>query len=56
MGGIWLGKDFSGIGDIMDIYQMSEKKDVMDYLIYMIQIARETQAKERDMQSKLKST
>jgi hypothetical protein len=34
MGGLWLGKDFSGIGDILDIYELNndEKKDVLEYM------------------------
>jgi len=55
MGGIWLGKDFSGIGDILDIYAHSNKREVLDYLIYMIQTARSAYAKERELQSKLQS-
>jgi len=55
MAGVWLGKDFSGIGDILDIYCSKEdKKDVLEYLIFMIQIARQTYAEERERQSKLK--
>jgi hypothetical protein len=55
MGGVWLGKDFSGIGDILDIYNITDKREVFDYLVYMIQIARESYAQERERQSKLKS-
>lgn len=56
MGGVWLGKDFSGIGDILDIYNVTEKREVFDYLVYMIQIAREGYAQERERQSKLKES
>lgn len=54
MGGIWLGKDFSGLMDIMDIYSVRNKKDVMDYLVFMIQIARTAYAKERELQDKMR--
>ncbi len=54
MGGVWLGKDFSGVGDLFKIYKIRNKRDVMDYLVYMIQVARESYAKEREIQSNVK--
>ena len=48
MGGLWLGKDFSGIGDILNIYNILDKRSVMDYLIYMIQATKEQYAIKRD--------
>jgi len=32
MNGIWLGKDYSGLMDIMEIYDISEKREVFDLL------------------------
>ena len=32
MNGIWLGKDYSGLMDIMEIYNISEKREVFDLL------------------------
>ena len=32
MSGTWMGKDYSGLMDIMDIYQMDNKKDVFTLL------------------------
>jgi len=32
MNGLWLGKDYSGLMDIMDIYDISEKREVFDLL------------------------
>lgn len=32
MNGIWLGKDYSGLVDIMDIYSVEEKREVFDLL------------------------
>ena len=32
MNGIWLGKDYSGLMDIMDIYNITEKREVFDLL------------------------
>lgn len=52
MTGVWLGKNFSGIGDILDLYNVQDKREVFEYLIYMIQISRETYAKERERLSK----
>lgn len=52
MAGIWLGKNFSGIGDILDIYGITKKKEVLEYLVYMIQVARESYAADRDRQLK----
>ncbi len=32
MSGSWMGKDYSGLMDIMDIYQVDNKKDVFELL------------------------
>ena len=32
MNGIWLGKNYSGLGDIMDIYQITNRKEVFELL------------------------
>jgi hypothetical protein len=56
MGGIWLGKNFAGLNDLFEIYHINNKYEVMDYLVYMIQIAKESYAKERELQSKIKKT
>lgn len=32
MGGIWLGKDYAGLMDIMEIYQITNKRDTFDLL------------------------
>jgi hypothetical protein len=32
MNGIWLGKDYSGLGDIMKIYKIEESEDIFDLL------------------------
>ena len=32
MNGIWLGKDYSGLLDIMDIYNIQEKREVFELL------------------------
>jgi hypothetical protein len=53
MAGIWLGKDYAGIGDLFDIYGVTKKRDVMDYLVYMIQVAREAHNQERERREQL---
>jgi len=32
MNGVWLGKDYSGLGDILDIYQIEERREVFELL------------------------
>jgi len=32
MNGLWLGKDFSGLGDIMSIYGIEKNRDAFDLL------------------------
>ena len=54
MGGIWLGKDFAGLQDIMDIKNIHNRSEVFDYLMYMIQITRSSYAKQRELESKMK--
>jgi hypothetical protein len=54
MGGIWLGKELAGILDIMIIYDIDRKREVMDYLLYMIQTARTAYAAKREQESKMR--
>ncbi len=32
MNGVWLGKDYSGLGDILNIYQVEETREVFELL------------------------
>ena len=32
MSGTWLGKEWAGLIDIMDIYEIDNKKDVLEYI------------------------
>ena len=32
MNGVWLGKDYSGLGDILDIYQIADRREVFELL------------------------
>ena len=36
MNGIWLGKDFSGLGDIMELYDIKGNKKVFELLLHII--------------------
>jgi hypothetical protein len=36
MNGIWLGKSFSGIGDIFDFYEIEDRREVFELLTYII--------------------
>jgi len=36
MAGIWLGKEFSGIGDIFDLYEIEDRREVFELLTYII--------------------
>lgn len=36
MAGIWLGKNFSGIGDIFDLYEIQDRREVFELLTYII--------------------
>ena len=54
MAGIWLGKDYSGLMDIMNIYNIEHKREVLDYLLFMIQTARDAYTVQRENQSKMR--
>jgi len=32
MNGTWLGKDYSGLGDVMEIYDINKKREVFELL------------------------
>ena len=34
--GLWLGKEFSGIGDIFDFYEIDDRRQVFELLTYII--------------------
>jgi len=36
MNGLWLGKEFSGIGDIFDFYEIEDRREVFELLTYII--------------------
>ena len=58
MNGIWLGKNYSGIGDILDIYQIVNKRQVFDLLkIAEVEASKfyAQKRKEADAQSKARA-
>ena len=38
MAGIWLGKDMAGISDIMDIYEIENKRRVLELFIMIVNV------------------
>lgn len=50
MNGIWLGKDYAGLGDIMRIYKIEDSEDVFDLLQICIHEASEYHAQQRKLQ------
>ena len=36
MGGSWLGKDFSGLGTFLDIYEIEDRQQFMELLMVLI--------------------
>ena len=53
MNGIWLGKEFSGIGDIFDFYEIEDRREVFELLTYII--GQYTTYYERQRQSRSRS-
>lgn len=49
MNGIWLGKDYAGIGDIMSIYSIPFNSDIFDLLQVCIQEASHHYENQRKM-------
>ena len=52
MNGIWLGKEYAGLADIMDIYEIDNRKDVLDLLQICIREASKVYAKQREQANK----
>lgn len=55
MNGIWLGKEFSGIGDVFDFYEIDDRREVFELLTYIINQYmkhHEKQRELRDLQSR----
>jgi hypothetical protein len=57
MNGVWLGKDYAGLGDIMRIYKIDDSEEVFDLLqVCVVEAAThyEQQRKARQAASKVK--
>jgi len=48
MNGIWLGKSFSGIGDIFDFYKIDDRRRVFELLVYIINTYYKQHEKQRE--------
>jgi len=52
MNGLWLGKEFSGIGDIFDFYEIDDRREVFELLTYIINSYSKHYEKQREMRSR----
>ena len=52
MNGIWLGKEYAGLSDIMDIYDMDNRKEVLDLLQICIREASKVYERQREQATK----
>ena len=56
MNGIWLGKEYAGLIDIMDIYDIDDRKEVLDLLQICIREASKSYEKQREIANKQAET
>ena len=56
MNGLWLGKEYAGLADIMDIYEIDNRRDVLDLLLVCIREASTVYAKQREIATKKAET
>ena len=56
MNGVWLGKEYAGLGDIMNIYEIDDRKEVLDLLQICIREASKVYAKQREQANKQAET
>ena len=56
MNGIWLGKEYAGLSDIMNIYEIDDQKEVLDLLQVCIREASKVYAKQREQANKQAET
>lgn len=52
MNGVWLGKSFSGIGDIFDFYEIEDRREVFELLTYIITEYAKYYEKQREIKSR----
>jgi hypothetical protein len=56
MNGVWLGKDYAGLADIMNIYEIDNQKEVLDLLQVCIREASKVYAQQREQANKQAET
>ena len=56
MNGVWLGKEYAGLSDIMNIYEIDNQKEVLDLLQVCIREASKVYAKQREQANKQAET
>ena len=56
MNGVWLGKEYAGLSDIMNIYEIDDQKEVLDLLQVCIREASTVYAKQREQANKQAET
>jgi len=56
MNGLWLGKEYAGLADIMNIYEMDNRKDVLDLLQVCIREASKVYERQREQAQKKAET
>tara|TARA_R110002020_G_scaffold469791_1_gene695065 strand:- start:14 stop:313 length:300 start_codon:yes stop_codon:yes gene_type:complete len=56
MSGVWLGKEYAGLGDILNIYEIDNPKDVLDLLQICIRVASKEYEKQREIANKQAET
>lgn len=55
MNGVWIGKNFSGLGDILDIYEIHNRREVFDLLQVCIDEARSSYSEKNKQKETLRS-
>ena len=56
MNGVWLGKEYAGLMDIMNIYEMENRKEVLDLLQICIREASKVYERQREQSQKKAET
>ena len=56
MNGIWLGKEYAGLADITSIYDIDNRKDVLDLLQICIREASKVYERQREQSNKKAET
>ena len=56
MNGVWLGKEYAGLSDIMNIYDIDNQREVLDLLQICIREATKVYAKQREQAVKQAET